>query len=165
MTLFYIPKKGALNQEKASRLAIEVARDGDRGPELRPKEAHGEPASITVNSLKSVVVGDTECRERRPADSQEKYADEQCEGERGSLVRVTEVGTQEIGECQVPEHSSRSTTRVKATIGVNLSPDSADREGSRGLQGAYGAEHGIYNVLIAHKDGKAEVDSSARGGV
>jgi hypothetical protein len=54
---------------------------------------------------------------------------------------------------------------VKATIGVDFSPYPTDRKGCRRLQSTYAAVHGIDDVLVADKDGNAEVDRSACGGV
>jgi hypothetical protein len=54
---------------------------------------------------------------------------------------------------------------VKATIGVDFSPYPADRKGCRRLQSTYGAVHGIDDMLVADKDGNAEIDRSACGGV
>jgi hypothetical protein len=118
-----------------------------------------------VHSLESVVMSDTKGRERRQADGKEKYTDQHSKGERGLLARVAEVHTQEKSKGQVPEHSSCGTSRVKAAIGVDFSPYSTRRQRGRRLESAYGAIHGIDNVLIAYEHGNTQIESSASCGV
>jgi hypothetical protein len=118
-----------------------------------------------MNGLEGVVVGDTESRECRQADGKEKYAGQHSEGKRGSLVRVTKVGTKEKSKGQVPKHSSCGRSRMEAAVRVDFSPYPADWERCWRLEGAHSTVHGIDNVLVAYEDGNTQIDSSACGGV